>query len=45
MVRLKPGKFSGDFDLTQHSALSTQNCRAPERPNGATAGSWRVFID
>ena len=31
-------------DLTQPSALSLQNCRALERPSGATAGCWRAFI-
>ena len=46
MVRLEaPGKSSADnSDLTQHSELSTQNCRASERRNGAIAGCWRAFI-
>ena len=29
---------------TQHSELSIQNCRASERPSGATADCWRAFI-
>ena len=46
MLRLEvAAKSSADnSDLTQHSALSTQHCRAPERPNGVTAGYWRAFI-